>query len=291
VHLTPLLRGSPWKFVIVLGAQKNYNDAPIRQSKTVTNVHSFTNSTGIGWTERRIFVNNIALSMHCMLMQNFKKILHGIPPPRNKQLPFPSGLQANAETTVPSDGGVRVQTFCHCDNRCRTTCMKEHTQKGPCWICWCIRISTHYLKQFTKPYQTICVAWKVVDHNISLQLVTYIFWNLKAQLIPCSFFDCPLLALLGFFRNTLNLWIQRGKYMYLSICAANWCDFWHFIPIFINLFIRWCHQLWASLRNWSCFDLCFITLTFQPLNGVTGLLYHWPLSCQFSACYALPFSI
>jgi len=48
---------------------------------------------------------------------------------RTIYLPFPSGLQANAETTVPSDGGDRVQTFCHCDNRCSTTyiCKKHHT--------------------------------------------------------------------------------------------------------------------------------------------------------------------
>jgi len=36
--------------------------------------------------------------------------------------PLPSGLHANAETTVPSHGDDRVHTFCHCDNRCRTTC-------------------------------------------------------------------------------------------------------------------------------------------------------------------------
>jgi len=41
--------------------------------------------------------------------------------PHNEHVPFPSGLHANAETTVPSAGGDSVQTFCHCDNRCRTT--------------------------------------------------------------------------------------------------------------------------------------------------------------------------
>ena len=44
-------------------------------------------------------------------------------------LPFPSGLQANAETTVPSQGGDRVHTFCHCDNRCRTTCAETIAHK------------------------------------------------------------------------------------------------------------------------------------------------------------------
>ena len=33
-----------------------------------------------------------------------------------------------------------------------------------------------------------------------------------------------------------------------------------------------------------------VTLTFRPLNGVTGHQYHGLSSCQFSACYALPFS-
>ena len=27
-----------------------------------------------------------------------------------------------------------------------------------------------------------------------------------------------------------------------------------YTDIFVNLFVRWRHQLWASVRNWSCFD-------------------------------------
>jgi len=27
------------------------------------------------------------------------------------------------------------------------------------------------------------------------------------------------------------------------------------VPIFVNLFARWRHQLWSSLRNWICFNL------------------------------------
>ena len=69
-----------------------------------------------------------------------------------------------------------------------------------------------------------------------------------------------------------------GKDMY-NCLRSKLVSLWHFTPIFVNLFVRWRHQLCASLQNWSCFDLWLSwPLTFRPLNGVTshpchGLLF------------------
>ena len=59
---------------------------------------------------------------------------------------------------------------------------------------------------------------------------------------------------------------------------------WHFIPTFVNLFVRWRHKLWVSQRNRSCFDLRPYYLDLWPLTSVTRLP-----SCQFSICYSTPF--
>jgi len=65
---------------------------------------------------------------------------------------------------------------------------------------------------------------------------------------------------------SLSVWIWRGKYtcMYLRSNCKNNC--WYFTPIFVNLFVRWRHRLYASLRNRSCFDLWPYYLDFWPFD-------------------------
>ena len=74
VDLTPPLRDCHWNFVTSVES-KNWNDAPIRMSKSVRicsfYVNLFTRRTGIGQTDRQtdgqielVIKNNIALCMH-----------------------------------------------------------------------------------------------------------------------------------------------------------------------------------------------------------------------------------
>ena len=41
----------------------------------------------------------------------------------------------------------------------------------------------------------------------------------------------------------------------ICICAVNQCNFLHFTPVFLNLFIRWCHPLWQCC--YDCVRACF----------------------------------
>jgi len=53
-----------------------------------------------------------------------------------------------------------------------------------------------------------------------------------------------LILIINCFKS-LNL---EGKYMYMYL-HCDYFNFFHFTPILVNLFVRWCLQLLALLQN------------------------------------------